>query len=103
MPCSPANQIQYLSYYLCHLLMIRNVFMNYSVFRALLVTMKKMLIAYDGSDASKKALDMVTKCSNKDDEVTLLSLVGRIDMNTISTLSGTMKIHGMDKLDKMDK
>ena len=49
--------------------------MNYSIFRALLITMKKMLIAYDGSDASKKALDMVLKCANSDDEVTLLTVV----------------------------
>ena len=33
---------------------------------ALLINMKKMLIAYDGSDASKKAIDMVLKCSNRD-------------------------------------
>jgi nucleotide-binding universal stress UspA family protein len=37
--------------------------------------MKKMLIAYDGSDASKKAVEMVIKCANKDDEVTLLTVV----------------------------
>jgi nucleotide-binding universal stress UspA family protein len=37
--------------------------------------MKKMLIAYDGSDASKKAVDMVIKCADKDDEVTLLTVV----------------------------
>jgi len=37
--------------------------------------MKKMLVAYDGSDASKKAIEMVKKCANKDDEVTLLTVV----------------------------
>jgi len=37
--------------------------------------MKKMLIAYDGSDASKKAIEMVLKCANKEDEVTLLTVV----------------------------
>jgi len=37
--------------------------------------MKKMLVAYDGSDASKKAIDMVMKCSNSDDEITLLTVV----------------------------
>jgi len=37
--------------------------------------MKKMLIAYDGSDASKKAIEMVSKCANKEDEVTLLTVV----------------------------
>jgi len=37
--------------------------------------MKKMLVAYDGSDASKKAVDMVLKCANKEDEITLLTVV----------------------------
>ena len=37
--------------------------------------MKKMLVAYDGSDASKKAIDMVTKCANSDDELTILTVV----------------------------
>jgi len=37
--------------------------------------MKKMLVAYDGSDASKKAIEMVQKCANKEDEVTLLTVV----------------------------
>ncbi len=37
--------------------------------------MKKMLVAYDGSEASKKAIDMVMKCSSSDDEITLLTVV----------------------------
>lgn len=37
--------------------------------------MKKMLVAYDGSDASKKAIDMVLKCANKEDEITLLTVI----------------------------
>lgn len=37
--------------------------------------MKKMLIAYDGSEASKKAVDMAIKCSDKEDEITLLTVV----------------------------
>ncbi|MCK4366003.1 MAG: universal stress protein, partial [Thermoplasmatales archaeon] len=37
--------------------------------------MKKMLVAYDGSEASKKAIDMVSKCSNKEDEIILLTVV----------------------------
>jgi nucleotide-binding universal stress UspA family protein len=37
--------------------------------------MKKMLVAYDGSDASKKAIDVVMKCANKEDEITLLTVV----------------------------
>lgn len=37
--------------------------------------MKKLLIAYDGSDASKKAIDVALKCSNKEDEITLLTVI----------------------------
>ncbi len=37
--------------------------------------MKKMLVAYDGSEASKKALDMVSKCANQEDEITLMTVV----------------------------
>ena len=37
--------------------------------------MKKMLIAYDGSDASKKAIDVALKCCSKEDEITLLTVV----------------------------
>ena len=37
--------------------------------------MKKMLIAYDGSDASKKAIEMAKQCADKDDEITLLTVV----------------------------
>ncbi len=37
--------------------------------------MKKMIIAYDGSVASKKAIEMALKCSNKDDELTLLTVI----------------------------
>ena len=37
--------------------------------------MKKMLVAYDGSEASKKAIDVVMKCADKEDEITLLTVV----------------------------
>jgi nucleotide-binding universal stress UspA family protein len=37
--------------------------------------MKKMLVAYDGSEASKKAIDLVMKCCDKDDIITLLTIV----------------------------
>jgi len=37
--------------------------------------MKKMLLAYDGSEASKKAVDMILKCVDSDDEITLLTVV----------------------------
>ena len=49
-----------------------------------------------------KIMEMVM-LAEEDNEVTLLSLVGLIDMSTISKLSGTMKIHGMDKLQKVKK
>lgn len=42
---------------------------------AMLIKMKKMLIAYDGSDASKKAIEMAKQCADKDDEITLLTVV----------------------------
>jgi nucleotide-binding universal stress UspA family protein len=37
--------------------------------------MKKMLVAYDGSDASKKAIELVKKCANKEDIITILTVV----------------------------
>lgn len=37
--------------------------------------MKKMIIAYDGSVASKRAVEMALKCSSKDDELTLLTVI----------------------------
>lgn len=37
--------------------------------------MKKMLVAYDGSEASEKAIDMSVKCANPEDEITLLTVV----------------------------
>lgn len=53
-------------------------------------------------DDKGKILELVM-LSEEEGEVTVLSLVGRIDMSTVSKLSGTMKIHGMDKLNKMDE
>ena len=37
--------------------------------------MKKILIAYDGSDASKKAIDMTLKCVNEEDEIIILTVI----------------------------
>lgn len=37
--------------------------------------MKKMIIAYDGSVASKRAIEMALKSSDKDDELTLLTVI----------------------------
>ena len=41
----------------------------------LLIRMKKILIAYDGSDASKKAIELTLQCSNKADEIFLLTII----------------------------
>lgn len=78
--------------------------------------MKKMLIAYDGSDASKKAIEMVNKCANKDDIITLLTVVPAelaessftkmllptIDLSTI-VKSGSFKDKTRDSLSKVVK
>jgi nucleotide-binding universal stress UspA family protein len=37
--------------------------------------MKKVLVSYDGSEAAKKAVEMAKKCSNIDDEITLLTVI----------------------------
>jgi nucleotide-binding universal stress UspA family protein len=76
--------------------------------------MKKMLIAYDGSDASKKAVDLALKCSSKDDQITLLTvipaelaessftkmLLPTIDLSQI-VKSGTFKEKAMESLSKV--
>jgi len=76
--------------------------------------MKKMLIAYDGSDASKKAIDTALKCTNKEDEITLLTvipaelaessftkmLLPTIDFSKI-VKSGTFKDKAMESLSKV--
>jgi nucleotide-binding universal stress UspA family protein len=78
--------------------------------------MKKMLIAYDGSDASKKAVDTVLKCCGKEDEVTLLTvlpaelaeasftkmLLPTIDLSSI-VKSGSFKEKAMESLKKVSK
>jgi len=76
--------------------------------------MKKMLIAYDGSDASKKAVDLALKCCSKDDQLTLLTvipaelaessftkmLLPTIDLSQI-VKSGTFKEKAMETLSKV--
>jgi nucleotide-binding universal stress UspA family protein len=76
--------------------------------------MKKMLVAYDGSDASVKAVDMVLKCANKEDEVTLLTVVPAelaessftkmllptIDLSSV-VKSGSFKEKAMETLKKL--
>ena len=78
--------------------------------------MKKILIAYDGSDASKKAIDTALKCTNKEDEITLLTvipaeltessftkmLLPTIDFSKI-VKSGTFKDKAMESLSKVAK
>ena len=78
--------------------------------------MKKMLVAYDGSEASKKAIDMVIKCSNKEDEITLLTVVPAelaeasftkmllptIDLSEV-VKSGSFKQKAMESLSKIVK
>jgi len=78
--------------------------------------MKKMLVAYDGSDASKKAVDTVLKCCGKEDEITLLTvlpaelaeasftkmLLPTIDLSSI-VKSGSFKENAMESLKKVSK
>jgi nucleotide-binding universal stress UspA family protein len=76
--------------------------------------MKKMLIAYDGSDASKKAVDVTLRCCEKEDQITLLTvipaelaessftkmLLPTIDLSQI-VKSGTFKEKAMETLSKV--
>jgi nucleotide-binding universal stress UspA family protein len=78
--------------------------------------MKKMIIAYDGSDASKKAVEVGVKCSNKEDEIILLTvipaelasssftkmLLPTIDLSSM-VKSGSFKEKAMDSLSKVAK
>ena len=82
----------------------------------MLIIMKKMLVAYDGSEASKKAIDIVIKCSNKEDEITLLTVVPAelaeasftkmllptIDLSEV-VKSGSFKQKAMESLSKIVK
>lgn len=82
----------------------------------MLIKMKKMLVAYDGSDASKKAIEMVKKCTNKEDEITILTVVPAelsessftkmllptIDLSNI-VKSGSFKDKAKDSLNKLVK
>ena len=78
--------------------------------------MKRMLIAYDGSEASKKAVELGIKCSNKDDEIILLTvipaelsessftkmLLPTIDLSSI-VKSGSFKERAMESLSKLSE
>ncbi len=76
--------------------------------------MKKIIIAYDGSVASKRAVEMALKCSNKDDELTILTvipaelaessftkmLLPTIDLSSV-VKSGSFKERAMETLSKV--
>jgi len=78
--------------------------------------MKKMLVAYDGSDASKKAVEMCLNCSDDDDEIVLLTvipaelsessftkmLLPTIDLSSV-VKSGSFKDKAMESLSKIVK
>lgn len=78
--------------------------------------MKKMLVAYDGSEASKNAIQMCLKCSDNIDEVVLLTvipaelaessftkmLLPTIDLSSV-VKSGSFKDKAMDSLLKIVK
>jgi len=61
--------------------------------------MKKILIAYDGSDASKKAINMAIKCSTKEDEVILLTVIPAelVESSFTKMLLPTIDLSGMVK------
>jgi nucleotide-binding universal stress UspA family protein len=78
--------------------------------------MKKLLIAYDGSEASTKAIDVALKCATKEDEVILLTvipatliessftnmLLPTIDLSSI-VKSGSFKERAMESMNKVAK
>jgi nucleotide-binding universal stress UspA family protein len=78
--------------------------------------MKRLLVAYDGSEASTKAIDMAIQCSTRDDELVLLTvipaalvestftnmLLPTIDLSTVIT-PGTFKEKAMENLGKLAK
>jgi nucleotide-binding universal stress UspA family protein len=78
--------------------------------------MKKLLIAYDGSDASTKAIDLAMKCSGKEDEIIIFTvipaeltessftnmLLPTIDLQSI-VKSGSFKEKTMKKMSEITK
>ena len=78
--------------------------------------MKRLLVAYDGSEASTKAIDMAVRCSTPDDEIVLLTvipaalvestftnmLLPTIDLSTVVT-PGTFKEKAIENLGKLAK
>jgi nucleotide-binding universal stress UspA family protein len=78
--------------------------------------MKKLLIAYDGSEASEKAIDMTLKCCSDEDEITILTvipaslvestftnmLLPTIDLSAV-VQSGSFKEKAMENISKVAK
>ena len=59
--------------------------------------MKKILIAYDGSDAAKKAIDMTLKCSSQGDEILILTVIPAelVESSFTKMLLPTIDLSGM--------
>ena len=59
--------------------------------------MKKILIAYDGSDAAKKAIDMTLKCSSQRDEILILTVIPAelVESSFTKMLLPTIDLSGM--------
>jgi nucleotide-binding universal stress UspA family protein len=78
--------------------------------------MKRLLVAYDGSEASNKAIDLAVQCSTPEDELVLLTvipaeliestftnmLLPTIDLSTVVT-PGTFKEKALENLGKIAK
>ena len=78
--------------------------------------MKKLLIAYDGSEASEKAIDVALDCSFPEDEITILTvipaalaesaftkmLLPTIDLSSV-VKSGSFKEKAMESVSKVSK
>jgi len=78
--------------------------------------MKKLLIAYDGSEASTKAIEMSLKCCSADDEIVVLTvipaeltqssftnmLLPTIDLKSVVE-SGSFKEKAMKKMSEITK
>ena len=78
--------------------------------------MKRLLVAYDGSKASEKAIDLAIQCSTHDDELVILTvipaelvestftnmLLPTIDLSTVVT-PGTFKEKAIENLGKITK
>jgi nucleotide-binding universal stress UspA family protein len=76
--------------------------------------MKKLLIAYDGSEASEKAVDLTLRLCNKEDEITILTIIPAalaestftnmllptIDLSTV-VQSGSFKEKAMENVSKV--